>query len=289
MVRHSVIRWGLPGAILAAMTFLPVAARAAEPSKGLAPADPKCETVDLFSGIEKGQLAVQLIPRDPWQCRLLVTNKTDKPLNVALPEVLAGAPVLAQIGLPNARNAPNARNRNRNNPVNANNANNNATQALGLPMGPGNPMGPGLNQGNPMMNNRPGNLGPMFCVPPEKTGQLRIASVCLEHGKPNPRPSVPYELKPIDGLVAKPEVSEVLRMLGQGTLGQRATQAAVWHLNNNLTWQQLEAMKTDKFLLVGQPRFSAQDLADAKTAVDKAAKQVQQRGATAASRSTAAR
>jgi len=60
-----------------------------------APAD---EVVEMFSGIEKGQIEVQLIPKDSTQCNVLVKNKTDKPLSIKLPEAFAGVPVLAQLG-----------------------------------------------------------------------------------------------------------------------------------------------------------------------------------------------
>ena len=58
------------------------------------------QEVELFAGIEQQQLEVQLIPRDASQCRLLISNKTDQPLSVKLPEAFAGVPVLAQFGLP---------------------------------------------------------------------------------------------------------------------------------------------------------------------------------------------
>ena len=47
------------------------------------------------------KIEVQLIPRDASQCRLLITNKTDRPLSVKMPASFAGVPVLAQAaGLP---------------------------------------------------------------------------------------------------------------------------------------------------------------------------------------------
>ena len=54
------------------------------------------ESVEMFSAIEKGQINVKLIPKDSTHCRVMIENKTDKPLNVKLPETFAGVPVLAQ-------------------------------------------------------------------------------------------------------------------------------------------------------------------------------------------------
>ena len=49
----------------------------------------------------------------------------------------------------------------------------------------------------------PGNDRPLFCIPPEKTGQLRLASVCLDHGHPDPKPTMAYELLPIEKLAPR--------------------------------------------------------------------------------------
>ena len=62
--------------------------------------------MELFAGIEQQQLEVQLIPRDASQCRLLISNKTDQPLSVKLPEAFAGVPVLAQFGRASAADMP---------------------------------------------------------------------------------------------------------------------------------------------------------------------------------------
>ena len=59
---------------------------------------PGDKTVDMFEAIENGDIAVQLIPKDSTQCRVLIRNKTDQPLNVKLPEAFAGVPALAQAG-----------------------------------------------------------------------------------------------------------------------------------------------------------------------------------------------
>ena len=68
---------------------------------------PRGEGVDLFAAVAQQQIEVQLIPRDPSQCRLFISNKTDKPLSVKLPASFAGVPVLAQIpGLPGAGRQP---------------------------------------------------------------------------------------------------------------------------------------------------------------------------------------
>src|SRR5690348_15391418 len=55
--------------------------------------NPADETVELFEAIEAGQIAVKLIPKDSTQGRVIIQNKTKKPLNVKLPEAFAATPV----------------------------------------------------------------------------------------------------------------------------------------------------------------------------------------------------
>jgi len=55
-------------------------------------------SVDLFDGMDRGDVEVVFIPLGAEKANLLVTNKTDKPLFVRLPDAFAGVPVLAQGG-----------------------------------------------------------------------------------------------------------------------------------------------------------------------------------------------
>ena len=71
-----------------------IAAEGRAPKSG--GSDANQETVEMFSAMEKGQIAVKLIPKDSTLCHVLIENKTDKPLTVKLPETFAGVPVLAQ-------------------------------------------------------------------------------------------------------------------------------------------------------------------------------------------------
>ena len=43
-----------------------------------------------------------------------------------------------------------------------------------------------------------GGGGGFFNIPAEKVGQFKVQTVCLEHGKKDPRPAIPYEIKPIE-------------------------------------------------------------------------------------------
>ena len=211
--------------------------------------DLKSETVEMFGAIEKGQIAVKLIPKDSTECRVLIENKTDKPLNVKLPETFAGVPVLAQGRAGGGGGAGGG----------ARTGGGGGSQSMGGGMGGGGMGGGGGGMG--MMN-----------IAPEKVGKLLVTTVCLEHGKDEPRASIPYEIKPLERVTNKPAVAELCRMLGTNQLNQRAAQAATWFLNNDMSWQELAAKRYRHANgTSGDPYFSPQEIQAgmqiAKTAV----------------------
>jgi hypothetical protein len=55
-----------------------------------------------------------------------------------------------------------------------------------------------------------------------------------------------YEIKPIEQASNRPAVRELCASLGRGEVNQRAAQVAAWHLNNDMTWEEL-AKKQYKF------------------------------------------
>jgi len=84
-----------------------------------------------------------------------------------------------------------------------------------------------------------GGGGGFFAVGPEKIGKIRVATVCLEHGKREPRPSMKYEIKPITAFTDNVRVHELCKMLGRGQIDQRSAQVAAWHLADGMTFEQL--------------------------------------------------
>lgn len=84
-----------------------------------------------------------------------------------------------------------------------------------------------------------GGMGGFFNVDPGKIGKIKVATVCLEHGKQDPNPRVPYELRPIETFTDNTQVVELCKMLGRGEVSQNTAQAAAWHLANGLSWDEL--------------------------------------------------
>src|SRR5690606_17345134 len=119
--------------------------------------------------------------------------------------------------------------------------------------------------------------GGMWNVPPEKIAQFSVPTVCLEHGKPDPRPAVPYKIVPINQVAQKPEVAEVCAMLATGQLPQRVAQVAAWHLNNDMSWQQLATKQLRFANGRRQPYFSQQEIFLAMQLGERASKTVRER------------
>ncbi len=240
---------------LAAACVLPAVILAADHA-AKAPAK-TAEAVEMFAGIAGGQIEVKLVPKDATECNVLIKNKTDKPLSVKLPDAFAGVPVLAQAGAGN---------------VGGGGGNNSSiNQGFGGGMGMG-----GMGMGGMGMGGGMGGGG-FFNVAPEKVGQFKVPIVCLEHGKRDPRPAVPYEIKPLDSFTTKAGVREVLQALGTGAVNQRVAQVAAWHLNNGMSFQEL-ASKVLRFADgSSRPYFSPDELKAGMQAVALAEKVAKER------------
>jgi hypothetical protein len=86
-----------------------------------------------------------------------------------------------------------------------------------------------------------GGGGGVFSIPPEETAKLNVPVVCLDHGLRNPSSSRPYKMVPADEHLDNPAVIELLKAFGSGKLDHQSVQAAAWHLNNEMSWEQLTA------------------------------------------------
>lgn len=238
------------------------------------------EQVDLFAGIAKGLLDVKIIARDSRESRLLVTNKAGRPLSVVLPDCFAAVPVLAQFQDPGVP----LRGDKEPQPV-----------AAAPPMGPNGP-GPMFNNlaNPPGANGRRGNqndfplLGPrgpfFFNVEPEKVGQVKLRTVCLEFGKAEPGPRIAYQVKPLEAVTTRPGVREACRQLANAEVEQKVIQAAAWHLNNGLSWNQLKLKRYKSDFGVTSPIFTERELKQGQRLAETALRQ--ERPATAVASSS---
>ena len=223
--------WRRVAPVAALCAFMLLAAGRPGPVKKLT-VDPDAREVELFTAIDAGELEAKLVPRDARHGNLLVTNKTDEPLTVKLPRSFVGVHVLKQfLPPPNQPNAFGIQNLSPTEP----------SQALGIGFG-----GSGLGPLAPVLN----NLGGLFSVPAEKTVQIRITSVCLQYGKPDPAPHMDYRIEPVEDFTRDAALQEFLYDFGTAykpgkIVDYGAVQAAAWRLSNRMSWEALRGIPGD--------------------------------------------
>ncbi|HEX3996995.1 MAG TPA: hypothetical protein VHX65_00415 [Pirellulales bacterium] len=237
--------------------------------------------VNLFDLMRDGDLGVQFIPKNSREATLILTNNTDKPLNVHLPDAFAAMPVLAQF-----QGANNAGGNNRTTGTNNNN-NNNKNQSVGTGTNNNQQRQGGFGgavanaqaaaQGNAQAGGGAG--GAAFSIPPERVVKLKLPTVCLEYGKAEPNSHVPYTIVPVEKYTSSPEVQEICRLLGTGKVDQQTAQAAAWHLANHLSWDKLADMKHFPHTGFTRPVFSQDQIRAAMALTDKAIKMADARPA----------
>lgn len=228
-------------AVLGALAAMPATAPAQEPEEPApySPNDlPKPEPVDLFAAIEAKQVEAQIVPKDHTRSTVRIKNGTDRALAIRLPEAFLGEPVAGNWGIAGVR-----------------------TQAVGG----------GFEYASPGDRTEE-NGGPKVVVPPGKEVTLKAKTVCLDPGLPEPRPDVPYRLRPIEAHSQNVAVHELCKMLGRDGVKQTAAQAAAWHLDDHIPWPMLAMMRGR----TGQ-MFSAADIRIGKKLAEEAMKAAQKK------------
>jgi hypothetical protein len=201
--------------------LIPAVVLAASPSSTSKSAS-IAKTVDLFAGMEAGEIEATVIMADSTKGTVMIKNTTQQPLTIKLPAAFAGVPILAQRG---GRGGGGG----------------------GMRGGMGG-MGGGMQgmgmggMGGGMMGGMGGmgmGMGGMFDVAPDKVQKIKVAAVCLDHGKTDPSPRVPYKPIPIESYTKDPAVAQLVKLMCAGQIDQPSAQAAAWHLQNGLTWDEL--------------------------------------------------
>ena len=204
------------------------AANAVKASKD-APADQAPVQAELFRAMDEGQVDVQFIARNDHEARVIIKNNLKQPLELEMPQAFAGVPVAAQLG-GGGRGGGGFGGGGR-----GGGGSGGGQQSVG---------GGGLGGGGGGGLGGGGGGGGFFSIPAEKTAKINVAVVCLDHGLRNPSSSAPYKLVPADEHVKSPAVAELLKAFGTGELDHASVQAAAWHLNSELSWNELAAKLT---------------------------------------------
>ena len=249
------MKLGMFHLVLSLAAVLPLAVvqvKAAEPVD-------ESQAVELFQAMEEGLVEVKLVPKNSLESSLSVTNKTNRPIVVDMPSAFAGVPVLAQPGMGGFGGGPGGfggpggggfgggafggddmrggRNGGRNGGMNSGRGGNSGgNQSIGGGMGGGRGGMGGFGGG---MGGRRG--GGMFSIAPNQTHKEEVRTVCLEHGKKEPRSTVKYTIVPIDAYTDNRTTQVLCEMLGDAELDQNAVQVAVWSAENGLTMEELAA------------------------------------------------
>lgn len=259
-------------------------------SRGAGTKDDDALTVELFDAMKSGDVEVRVVAKDPTKGNVLIRNTTKKRLSIKLPEAFATIPVAAQFGpaggLP-SRGFPGGGFPGGGFPgggagfpggVGLNGGLNNGMQG-----GANQALGAGFQQGQNALNGGNGRgmgingFPGLFKVEPEKVGKLKMTSVCLEHGKPNPNSRIKYELLPLDTVVSDAVTREAVAMLARGEVDQQSAQAAAWHLANGLSWKELEKKVAARHINGRvQLLFTRDQIARAKQIVEEAGKRASQ-------------
>lgn len=213
--------------------------------------NPDDDTVELFAGVESGELDVRFIPRNSKEARILIENKTARPLNVQMPKAFAAVQVLAQRqgGLGGGGGGFGG--------------GGGGGGAQGIGGGGGGGFGGGGGGGF-------GGGGGQFNVPAEKLAQIKVDCVCLEHGKPEPRANMTYRMMPIGEFTSDTRVHSLLENMHAEGYSQRDVQAAAWFLASGMSWQELADKKIERIGGFHYPYFNGDELRHAMELVSAA-------------------
>jgi len=227
-------------------------------SQDAAPAEEEtAEVVELFTAMEEGLIDVKMIQHSAAEARFIIENNTERPLSIQMPPTFAGVPVVGQFddfpdfgdgGAGGFGDGGGGGGRS----SSGNNDSSSQNQQTGGGFGGG-----GMSGG---MGGMGGGGGGMWNVPAEDKIAREVATVCLEHGKEEPRASLRYEIRPLSEVTENPVVQTICYALGSGSASQEVAQLAAWNQNNGVPWQALAATQNTHMNGNTEQAFSTQQV-----------------------------
>jgi hypothetical protein len=205
--------------------------------------DPSALRVGLFEGMGDGSLNVKVVAQNQFGGTVYIENPSNKPLTVDMPDAFVAVSVLRQGRGGGAGGAGGAAG---------------GQQAAGG--GAGGVGGQGGFGGG-------GAGGGMFSIPPEHTAKIAFHSVCLEHGKADPDPTVNYKLIPVSQYTDNQQLAALLTLVARDTIDPQVAQAAAWNLSSNMSWQELASKQSTEIGSTDLPYFTQQALQQAQQLV----------------------
>lgn len=180
--------------------------------------DPTAKQVELFEGIENETIDYRLILASSKGGKLFLENKTDEPISVEMPPAVVGIHILAQPG---------------------GGFGGDTGGGGGQGQGGGNQAAGGGGLGGQQGGGQQGGGGNFFSIPPQAVLAVKLKTVCLEHGKPEPAARLTYKLIKVEDYSSDKRLHELLALVPSGKVNQRAAQAAAWHFSSKMSWQEL--------------------------------------------------
>lgn len=240
---------------LALATLIPLSGAGARAIKKPA-FEPGLETVELFDAIDGKQIEATVIAKNAYHANLFLTNSTDRALSVKMPHAVVAVHVLKQFFPQGAGNGfPGGS-------LTGNGAGNSSSS------GQGQAVGGGTQGGSTGLGNGQG----FFSIPSGKVVQVPLKTLCLDHGKPDPRAQMSYRLVKLEDYTSDETLRELLKVYGTEEVDQQTGQAAAWHVANKLSWDNLAAKASGrKFALDRSAYFTSRQIKDAQALVKKAA------------------
>ncbi len=257
--------------------------------------NPEAEVVPLFEGLAADQFDVRMSASNPYRSTVVIANKTDQPLTVALPKAAVGQHVLPQVKLPSTALPPTTLSQfNGNNGFFGQNpggsgfgqgstnsgAGSNVAQSVGGTFQSGgfqNAPGTGPNlfgQGFPsippeLANNDWEQYGGLATIPPGQSILLNMKTVCLNYGRPEPMSRMTYQLIPTAAHSSDPVLAELLESYSE-RVDRDVMQAAAWHVANGLSWEQVNQLPDRRVPGVGARLFNPRQVDAARQLVSSA-------------------
>jgi len=216
------------------------------PAAGKLTLDPSAPKVGLFDGLADGTLNAKAVPNNALGGTVYIENPSNKPVTVDLPDSFVAVPVLRQMG--GGRGGGGA----------------GGVGGAGGAQAAGGGMG-GMGGGG--MGGGGFGGGGMFSIPAEHTAKLPYTSVCLEHGKTDPDPTMTYKLVPVSEYTDNQQLGALLSLIGKNAIDPQVAQAAAWNLASNMSWQELAAKQSTEVGFTDYRYFTPQALQQAQQLV----------------------
>ncbi len=210
------------------------------------------ESKDLFDAMQDGTVEATFVARNSQKGRIIMKNKTGKPVSIEIPDAFIGVPMAQMGGMGGGGGMMGG-------------GGGGQQQSVGGGGGGGN-RGGGRGGGG---GGRRGGGG--FNIPPEKIVRVDVPLLCLDHGLKEPSSSKPYAIRPIENFIKDPALIEIVAAYAGGDLPPGAAQAAVWNVNSEVAWDELASKLTGTKRNVNrEPYFSRDEIQGAMAIVAEA-------------------